>query len=181
MYPGRLIAGGQELASIEDGTTHTIVMAEIRTLDSPSDSRGAWALPWPGATLLSFDMHPNGWETNHDGTGAGDGYHAQIRSPYEASSRASASRCDLTIKGLTPTLSSSAGGTTASRRRCKNALHARSTTWNARGYMTAAPRSQHPGGVNGAYIDGHVQFLPDDIDEFVMAYSVSVNDGEITR
>ena len=45
------------------------------------------------------------------------------------------------------------------------------------GHMSAAPRSLHPGGVNGAYLDGHVQFLPNTIDEFVMAYSVSINDG----
>lgn len=180
MYPGALIAGGQQLAAIEDGTTHTLVMAEIRTLDSSSDSRGAWALPWPGATLLSFDMHPRGWGANHDGTGAGDGYHAQIRSPYEASSESLG-------ESMRP---NNQGPNVDTIKLCQGELQRAAADARmpctldlppgTRGYMTAAPRSQHPGGVNGAYLDGHVQFLPDDIDEFVMAYSVSVNDGEIT-
>jgi len=179
MYPGALIAGGQELAAIEDGTTHTIVVAEIRTLDSPSDSRGAWALPWPGATLLSFDLHPNGWETNHDGTGAGDGYHAQIRSPYQASPESLG-------ESMRP---NNQGPNADTIKLCQGELLRAASDASmpctldlppgTRGYMTAAPRSQHAGGVNSAYLDGHVQFLPDDIDELVMAYSVSVNDGEI--
>lgn len=45
------------------------------------------------------------------------------------------------------------------------------------GYMSAAPRSLHAGGVLGAFLDGHVEFLQNEIDEFVMAYAVSVNDG----
>lgn len=179
MYPGALIAGGQQLAAIEDGTTHTLVMAEIRTLDSPSDSRGAWALPWPGATLLSFDMHPRGWGTNHDGTGAGDGYHAQIRSPYEASSESLGESMRPNNQGPNADTIKLCQGelqrvAVDARMPCTLDLPP-----GTRGYMTAAPRSQHPGGVNGAYLDGHVQFLPDDIDEFVMAYAVSVNDGEI--
>ncbi|QDT71657.1 DUF1559 family PulG-like putative transporter [Lacipirellula limnantheis] len=181
MYPGALIAGGQDLAAIEDGTTHTIVMAEIRTHESPSDSRGAWALPWPGATLLSFDMHPHGWGANHDGTGAGDGYHAQIRSPYEASSESLG-------ESMRP---NNQGPNADTIKLCQGELQRAAADARmpctldlppgTHGYMTAAPRSQHPGGVNGAYLDGHVQFLPDDIDEFVMAYSVSVNDGMINQ
>lgn len=177
MYPGALIAGGQDLAAIEDGTTHTIVMAEIRTHESASDSRGAWALPWPGATLLSFDMHPRGWGANHDGTGAGDGYHAQIRSPYEASSESLG-------ESMRP---NNQGPNADTIKLCQGELQRAAADARmpctldlppgTHGYMTAAPRSQHPGGVNGAYLDGHVQFLPDDIDEFLMAYSVSVNDG----
>ncbi|MBL9163058.1 MAG: DUF1559 domain-containing protein [Planctomycetaceae bacterium] len=181
MYPGALIAGGQVLAAVEDGTSHTIVMAEIRTHESPSDSRGAWALPWPGATLLSFDMHPRGWGANHDGTGAGDGYHAQIRSPYEASSESLG-------ESMRP---NNQGPNADTIKLCQGELQRAAADAQmpctldlppgTHGYMTAAPRSQHPGGVNSAYLDGHVQFLPDDIDEFVMAYSVSVNDGMINQ
>ena len=35
--------------------------------------------------------------------------------------------------------------------------------------MSAAPRSNHIGGVNTAFLDGHVDFLPNDVDEMVMA------------
>ncbi len=46
------------------------------------------------------------------------------------------------------------------------------------GYLSAAPRSLHPGGVNAAFVDGHVTFLVDQIDDFYMAYAVSVDDGQ---
>ncbi len=55
-------------------------------------------------------------------------------------------------------------------------------TFNATGSTTAwlsvAPRSRHPGGVNVAFSDGHIGFLPDTIDEYTMAYLVSATDGQ---
>jgi prepilin-type processing-associated H-X9-DG protein len=48
------------------------------------------------------------------------------------------------------------------------------------GHMSAAPRSLHPGGVNAAHLDGHAAFIKDEIDEVVMAYLVSINDGQAT-
>ena len=44
------------------------------------------------------------------------------------------------------------------------------------GYMSAAPRSLHPGGVNASYLDGHVAFLENDVDDIVMARAISVTD-----
>ena len=32
--------------------------------------------------------------------------------------------------------------------------------------------------MNAAFLDGHVSFLPDNIDEFAMAYMVSISDGQ---
>ena len=46
-------------------------------------------------------------------------------------------------------------------------------------YLSAAPRSNHPGGVNTVFMDGHVDFLPEGIDEIVMAYQISANDGHM--
>jgi prepilin-type processing-associated H-X9-DG protein len=43
-------------------------------------------------------------------------------------------------------------------------------------YLSSAPRSQHPGGVNVAFMDGRLGFLTDDVDEYTMAYLVSAND-----
>ena len=57
VFPGALTVIGQPLRSIEDGLTNTIAFSEVRTLDMPSDERGAWVLPWAGASILSFDMH----------------------------------------------------------------------------------------------------------------------------
>ncbi len=47
------------------------------------------------------------------------------------------------------------------------------------GYISAAPRSMHVGGVNVAFLDGHVTFLPNEIDELTMHYLISVADGEV--
>ncbi len=47
---------------------------------------------------------------------------------------------------------------------------------NAR--AAASPRSSHVGGVNVAHIDGSAAFVQDDIDLFLMARLVSINDGQ---
>jgi prepilin-type processing-associated H-X9-DG protein len=49
------------------------------------------------------------------------------------------------------------------------------------GYQSAAPRSLHPGGVNGAYLDGRVEFLGDDIDPVVMALAVDIRDNTLAE
>ena len=48
-------------------------------------------------------------------------------------------------------------------------------------WYSAAPRSRHPDGVNVVYIDGHVGFLTDNVDEFNMAYLVGIEDGEVGK
>ena len=39
-------------------------------------------------------------------------------------------------------------------------------------------RSHHPGGVNVTFLDGHVAFLTNDVDEIAMAYMVCINDEQ---
>ena len=46
-------------------------------------------------------------------------------------------------------------------------------------YISAAPRSRHIGGVNTAYLDGHIELLSNDIDPFLMANLVSINDSQV--
>ena len=56
------------------------------------------------------------------------------------------------------------------------------TAWDeGGGYISAAPRSHHVGGVNATFLDGHVGFLPNNIDEYAMLYMVSTNEGEIVN
>ena len=50
---------------------------------------------------------------------------------------------------------------------------------NHPGYTSAAPRSNHPGGVIAAYLDGSGHFLRDDIDEIVIAYLVAIADEQV--
>ena len=70
-YPASMRLYGQKLRQIRDGTSSTLVFAEIRTRDNQFDQRGAWALPWSGSTLLSFDFHPTAKQESADRT-AGD-------------------------------------------------------------------------------------------------------------
>jgi hypothetical protein len=35
--------------------------------------------------------------------------------------------------------------------------------------------------VNVAYVDGHIGFLVDEVDEFSMAYLISINDGQVSN
>ena len=43
--------------------------------------------------------------------------------------------------------------------------------------MIAAPRSEHPGGVNAVALDGHAGFISNEIDSHVFAYLVSTTDS----
>ena len=47
------------------------------------------------------------------------------------------------------------------------------------GYISAAPRSSHLGGVNAAYLDGHVDFIRDEIDPFIFAYLIDIRDAKV--
>ncbi len=182
LYRGALIDGGQRTAAIEDGAGHTLAFSEVRTRDDEADERGVWAAPWSGASLLAFDMHPAGWRIEHDGTGAGDGYAAEDHAVYTASP-------ESVGETQRPNAQSPNGDVL---RKCDAAQQAASAAdrmpcvkWNGtlgvRGYLSAAPRSLHPGGVNSAFVDGHVVFLPNGVDDFAMAYAVSVNDGQSLR
>jgi hypothetical protein len=71
IFPGALITTGQRNADIADGTTLTIMLAEIRTREDPQDQRGAWALAWTGSSLLAFDMHPLMWSWGQASTSDG--------------------------------------------------------------------------------------------------------------
>jgi prepilin-type processing-associated H-X9-DG protein len=44
-------------------------------------------------------------------------------------------------------------------------------------YLSSAPRSSHPGGVQALWADGRVDFLDDGIDEVTLAYLIAIGDG----
>ncbi len=163
VYPGALIGTGQRLKRVTDGLSDTIVFSEVRTFDHPHDERGAWALGWNGASLLSFDMHHNmkygffgkwvafdlfAFQTQRPNT-LGPNADVLVKCPEE-------SQQDAQLQGL-PCLQNE-------------------DELGMAGYVSAAPRSMHPVGVNAAYLDGHVKFMVDDIDPFVMAFKISIHD-----
>jgi prepilin-type N-terminal cleavage/methylation domain-containing protein/prepilin-type processing-associated H-X9-DG protein len=153
---------GLELKQIIDGTSKTLAFAEIRTREHIHDQRGAWALPWSGSSLLAFDMHPLQWDRP-----------GRDEVPYEPDPR-------------------SLGATQPPNGNWPDVLYECPEKQAAlleglpcddvwEGYISAAPRSVHPGGANSAFLDGHIEFLPDDIDEFAMVYMVHIRDGEQGR
>ena len=179
VYPGALILNGQPLSRIEDGTSNTIVFSEVRTLDHAQDERGAWALPWAGASILSFDMHHRC--SSASVTGKCPNYPSVC--PEETHYRP-----DFCSSGVTQlpntiavldTLHECLGGSEQENLSLLESMPC--GEWNGRigtsGYYSAAPRSLHVGGVNVAYVDGHAAFVRNEIDEFSMAYLVSINDG----
>lgn len=183
IYPGALVGRPQPAASIEDGLSSTLALSEVRTLDHESDERGAWALPWNAASLLAFDMHPQGWSTDHNHASESAQTIPTNRAPYQA---------NLASRGETQR-PNNPGPNLDTLKACRpgSPLHAyagsqglpciKSEVPGLNGYMSAAPRSFHPGGVNGTFLDGHVAFLSDDVDEVAMAYFISVADGQAPR
>ncbi|MCA9185035.1 MAG: DUF1559 domain-containing protein [Pirellulaceae bacterium] len=161
-YPGALGGDGQPLKKVVDGTSKTFLASEVRRLDNPLDQRGAWALPWAGASQLAFDAHQKGVFGSH--------YFPAIYRPNatQRPNNATAAIADMLYD-------------------CEHAAEAQfagmpCATWEPgteRFFLSAAPRSMHPGGVNVVSLDGHTSFVQNDIDEELMALLVSVNDGQI--
>jgi prepilin-type N-terminal cleavage/methylation domain-containing protein/prepilin-type processing-associated H-X9-DG protein len=165
-YSGAIWLYGRRLEQVIDGTATTLAIAEIRTRDHAGDQRGAWALPWSGSSLLAFDFHPTSYGKElYDKANPPEGFE-----PYKLSlgltQYPNSQNPDVLYECPEPAAAQ------FERMPCNNA-------WSPPGYISAAPRSQHLGGVNAAFLDGHVGFLPNDIDEYVMLWMTSTNDGEI--
>lgn len=180
LYPGALVAGGQRLGQISDGASQTLLMSEVRTLEHRGDQRGAWALPFAGASLLAFDMHPMGWHTLHEG---GDEVSdtVQLRAPFLPNPESRGRTQPPNNQGPNmDTLEFSSGNVYAQvESRARDTVMPctwRKTPPGINGYNSAAPRSMHPGGVNSGCLDGHVEFLSDEVDELFLARSISVTD-----
>ena len=163
VFPGALGGWGMRLRKVEDGLSKTFMLSELRTRVESRDQRGAWAVPWNGASLLAYDGH-------YDFEAAGNysvmRVHEFMQTPnhqgpnldmiYDCREPESAQ-----YEGL-PCAQWSLGGTETA-------------------YLSSAPRSNHLGGVNVSLMDGSVKFVVDEVDHISMAYSVSINDGYADR
>ena len=162
-YPGAMRLYGQKLSQILDGTTHTLMFAEIRTREHPKDQRGVWALPWSGTTLLSFDFHPTTLDTKSDRI-AQD----YVPNPQSLGLTQYPNSPNPDVLYECPDIV----GEQFDNMTCESRWH---------GYVSAAPRSLHPGGVNVTFLDGHVGFLENDINEYAMLYMVDPADGKAVQ
>jgi prepilin-type N-terminal cleavage/methylation domain-containing protein len=162
-FPGAFVAGRPQAASdIRDGLSNTICLSEVRVRANEQDQRGAWALPWTGATLLSFDMHHGGGLNQNFITHPAS--LGQTQPP-----NCQGPNMDMLYK------CTDLAGAQLSKMPCN--------TYGpgAMNYLSAAPRSSHQGGVHVTLLDGSVRFVSDTIDEVTMAYMVSINDGQVVQ
>lgn len=158
-FPGVLVGQNQRLASITDGTSNTIVAAEILTRGHEQDQRGVWALPWNGASQIAYDTHDRRNPVNFQEAGY---------DPVDLGAAQTPNRqltwgdrlydCPDAVGALLEKLPCSLGAPAD--------------------FLSSAPRSRHPGGVNVVFADGHVGFLPDTVDVLAMAYLISIHDGQ---
>ena len=56
-WQGPISREGRRMAEVTDGTSNSLLIGEVRTRELGGDPRGAWTLPWPGASLLAVDFH----------------------------------------------------------------------------------------------------------------------------
>jgi prepilin-type N-terminal cleavage/methylation domain-containing protein/prepilin-type processing-associated H-X9-DG protein len=172
VFSGAMIEGPQELRRVTDGTSSTIMITEVRTREHPEDQRGAWALAWPGASVMGFDLHsqtiaPSSWLTHRNGGGG--------EVPYvPASTGEYPNQANPPNNGL-------AAWNRDQLRKCPDNFEADLDRMPCsslnEAWGTVAPRSLHPGGVNTAHVDGSVHWLADEISVPTMGAMICINDG----
>ncbi len=170
-FPGAISGTGQRISDISDGTSNTLMLTEVRTRAHEQDHRGAWALPWNGSTLLAFDMHhQGGGSSGYKGNPGSLGVTQPPNSgtaEFDSSGGRVGGNMDILYGCPEPNLAQLEGMP------CGD---------NARyGWLSAAPRSLHPGGVCVVYADGHTRFYVNEVDEFAMAYAISIDDGQVVE
>jgi prepilin-type N-terminal cleavage/methylation domain-containing protein/prepilin-type processing-associated H-X9-DG protein len=177
VFPGALGGSGQQMRHIRNGASNTLLMSEVLTRDDPLDQRGVWALPWNGSSLLAYDSHYfDGLKFERTMLES-----ARKRLPFVMD------ECYTTLPACVNSMQTPNKqlGNQDILYSCKdrktNQLDGMPCSeWTKDSsifhYLSSAPRSQHPGGVNVSYLDGNVDFLTDDVDPILMASMVSVFD-----
>jgi prepilin-type processing-associated H-X9-DG protein len=178
IVPGALIWQGQPLSRVEDGTSNTIMLAEIRTREDVRDVRGAWALAWVGASVLGADVHTL-WPGNPT---------KLLRICGEDNPPTYQPNPSLAPYALMPNapVPDKPEGARDDIRQCFDSANAdlegmpcNGTNSATKDSFTAATRSLHPGGVNAVHVDGSVVWLNDSIDPVVFGASIGINEGVV--
>ncbi len=174
-HPGALTNEPTKLSWITDGTSKTLMLTEIRTRDSQRDSRGVWAAGFVGGSIIAFDMHPANAAVTAASTGCGDPL-PKTRNmryvPFNYTGIDSLTPNSIPLGNLDMIHECPPTETVAARFE-NMPCQTDNDTWTA-----VAPRSNHPGGVNATNCDGSVRWLDNEIDQFLMARLVSINDGQ---
>jgi prepilin-type N-terminal cleavage/methylation domain-containing protein len=180
IFPGAMINEPQPLKRISDGISKTLMLVEIRTRDSELDQRGAWALAWNAASVIAFDHHSD----TTGGTGCPDTntQRAMAYIPFKITSDLQNPQLPNNPPGaaIQDRLRDCKSGSTE-QAESRVDLMPCSFEQDGGTYLSAAPRSLHAGGVNSSRCDGSVDWLQDDIDPYLMARLVSINEGQGER
>ncbi len=147
---------GQKIGKIKDGLSKTLGITEVRTSEREYDSRGAWALAFPGASAVALDWHP---------VSSGGRYIPDPNFGPDSALPNTQNYADVVI-----------GITTTEPYFEQIGMPARGWTQSGT-FVGAAPRSVHTGGVVCSGMDGSVGFIDDTIDSITFAYLVAANDG----
>ena len=161
---GSLIYKPQPLGAVQDGTSNTLMLAEIRTRNEPIDPRGSWALGWVGSSILGADVHGTNIVTRICNQNPPPAY---VPNPIWAEFAL------LPNSGVGPDLPRD------DLYVCYKSAEADlegMPCWT-RGDTTAAPRSLHFGGIYGANVDGSVRWVSNDIEAVVLGTLVCIDDG----
>ena len=167
-YSSAMINEIQPFGRFVDGTSKTLMLAEVRTRDSETDPRGVWAASWTGGSILAYDMHAM------VGGAAEVSCNGKRNAPYTP----------IAYPGVDslPPNTQAAWSNQDYIRICDDPssslfeqmpCHDQSATRAA-----ASPRSRHFGGVNAAHIDGSGVWINNDVDLYLMARFVSINDAQ---
>jgi prepilin-type N-terminal cleavage/methylation domain-containing protein len=173
IHPAAMINEVQPFGRFTDGTSKSLMIAEVRTRDIEGDSRGVWAAALTGGSILAYDMHAAQDPSNP--TSAALGCTTKRNSPY----------VPFTYPDV-PSLPPNAPAGWSNQdyiRKCDDQagslieqMPCHPPTNGTR--YAAAPRSTHVGGVNASHIDGSGVWISNDVDLFLMARMVSINDGQ---
>jgi hypothetical protein len=147
---------GPKLRRIKDGLSKTLLGAEVRTLALDWDSRGVWAAPFPGGSLIGVNFHDADLSMTNPQYRPDPERVEDVRLPNILEADA-----DQIISCHQPAIARDRGMP------CRNTES-----------IYAAARSLHPGGVNAVLLDGSAGFVSNSIDPYVYAFIVSTNDGQ---
>ncbi|MGI9455501.1 MAG: DUF1559 domain-containing protein, partial [Aeoliella sp.] len=120
--------------------------------------------PWAGSTLLSMDFHPEYYGPTRRDDPPNDYIFEANSGSLGLTQVPNGSHPDVLYECVNESSAQLEGMP------CNAAFN---------GYISAAPRSMHTGGVTAGFVDGHVEFLSEDVDEFVMLYLIGVSDGQV--
>jgi prepilin-type N-terminal cleavage/methylation domain-containing protein len=129
---------GVKMAQIVDGTSKTMMLAEIRIGPSDLDWRGVWALPHPGASTMA----------NHGSGGDSNG----------------PNNCDTSGNGDDKSNALAPDFSCIAAKEQLQALCMTCIDQSGFGFTQSGPRSAHAGGVMIANVDGSASFVQNDIE-----------------